>query len=147
MGNDDKNNEKSNSDINKEDSYPEEIKKLPPQYRKLIMQASEYSGPFPPPQFLKELETILQGITERFMKMHEKEQDFRHEREIKIIRIVDKGATFGRFFSFSLSIFLISMGFVLALDNQNITSIAFVSYGGLGFISKIIDMILNRNED
>ena len=125
---------------------PEDLEKIPPEYKKLILRHLKYSGPLPPPTDLKQYEAILGGFANRLLKIHEQEQNFRQELSEKILSLIREKNKNGQILSFALSVISIFAGTFLAYTIGTIPSIAPFSIGVLGFISKIINSFMSKDE-
>lgn len=104
------------------------FEKSPTEFKKLIIAASRtqhYQGPVPHPKILKEYEEILPGSAERMLSMAEKEQNHRHQMEIKEINIdqnYQSGETKreqrGQYLAAFIALFSLSLSYFLALNEH-----------------------------
>ena len=100
----------------------EVLESLPEDKRRVIVGAlyaveasSSFRGPLPPPEILKEYESILPGASERILKMAEKQQDHRISIEKTIVDRQTKqsghGQTWGGILTILLCFITVFLGY------------------------------------
>src|SRR5215469_6508990 len=81
----------------------QELSQLEPQTRVRVRQSlvriahevAEFSGPLPPPSYLRDYETVVTGAASRIIAMAENEQTHRHRWEMSALRSTTIGLWFG----------------------------------------------------
>lgn len=87
-----------------------ELSQLEPRTRnrvqRLVVQVAhevaEFSGPLPPPSYLREYETTIPGAGDRIISMAEREQQHRHDWERSALSNTTIGLCFGFFIALAL---------------------------------------------
>lgn len=82
--------------------------------KKIIAVSHQYSGPLPQPSDMAKYEEVVPGAAERILKMAEKEQDKRHEKEEKEMRLKAKLALRGQSIGFVLTLLFSAISILFA---------------------------------
>ncbi len=116
------------------------------------LEVSQYTGPFPAPEILRDYEDVLPGAAERLFKLVESEQEHRHQMQrIQIdaqvqdqqdIRKIEKrGQTFG----FLIAAIVMGAVTVTALNDKQITATV-LGVGGLTSLVSVFVIGKRRRE-
>ena len=109
----------------------------------LVRETYAFSGPLPPPQVLYQYEKNLPGTADRIISMAEKEQNFRHSINEKMVNTESRDSKMGILSAGFISFLLIIGGIVVIL---NVPTIAGTIVGGLidvGGIATIVGTYLS----
>jgi len=97
-------------------------------------EVAEFSGPLPPPSYLRDYETIIVGAADRIIAMAEKEQNHRHDWERSALRNTTIGLWFGFFIALGLlggAIYSVSVG-------QPVIAGVFLTASAVGMVPALI---------
>lgn len=97
-------------------------------------EVAEFSGPLPPPSYLRDYETIIVGAADRIIAMAEKEQKHRHGWERSALRNTTIGLWFGFFIALGLlggAIYSVSVG-------QPVIAGVFLTASAVGMVPALI---------
>lgn len=83
-----------------------------------IHQQSAFSGPIPPPEFLREYETIMPGLADRIVKMAEKQGDHRQGLETRAVNAEIERGRLGMISGFFVALLGLSIGGVLIYHDK-----------------------------
>ena len=90
-----------------------------------IHQQSAFSGPIPPPEFLREYDAIMPGLADRIVKMAEKQGDHRHGLETRAVNAEIERGKLGMISGFLVALLGISIGGVLIYHDKLLTGSIF----------------------
>lgn len=147
LDNNENNKKKQNSESDEIETTPVNLEKIPPEFRQLFLQYRKTTGPLPPPDDLKNYESILKGFANRLLKIHEQEQEFRHKFSENILNLIKEKNKNGQILSFIIAIVSILAGTAIAIIAGTIPSIAPFAIGGLGLIIRIVNSLIKNNDD
>ena len=97
---------------------PEILEKLPEETRLAIFQSVSFRGPLPPPALFAQYEKVLDGSSERILKMSEREQEQRHDWDNTFLDYQGKEIIRGQWLGFGLGALAILGGIYCAIINQ-----------------------------
>lgn len=96
---------------------------------------SEFRGPLPPPDILKQYDEVDRGLANRIVCMAEKEQEHRHGRENKCIRADSRDSLLGIFSAWFICVSMIYTGGRIVLGVPHISGLlsgSVISLAGFG---------------
>ncbi|MBD2816606.1 DUF2335 domain-containing protein [Xenorhabdus sp. Flor] len=79
---------------------------------------SDCLGPLPPPDVLKDYESILSGSTERILLFREKEQKFQYDNQKRALDGMIKKDRRGQWMGFSIAMFILIIATFFALRGE-----------------------------
>lgn len=103
-----------------------------------IQERYTYSGPTPPPDHLREVESVIPGGAERLLKMAEKNQDHQIAWEMKVLAIEGRSSILGLWFGVFALILLVSAALASLLMGYEGIALALVGTTALGLIPAFI---------
>lgn len=86
-----------------------------------IVHSQSFSGPLPPPQILKHYEQVHSGFADRIMQMAEKEQNHRHQQEIKILAENVSIKKRGQIFALTICSLVVAASFALIWTGHEVS--------------------------
>ena len=128
-----------------------ELSQLEPRTRnrvqRLVVQVAhevaEFSGPLPPPSYLREYEAITPGAGDRIISMTEREQQHRHAWE----RSALSNTTVGLCFGFLIALALVGGGIYSVTVGQPYVAGGFLTASAIGMVPALIkgrDFVVQR---
>lgn len=93
----------------------------------IVSQQTQFSGPIPHPDVLREYDKIIPGAAERIVAMAEREQEHRHAIETKANNASWSIAKWGQIIAFILVLLLLCAGVFFALQGFEVLSITIFS--------------------
>lgn len=103
-----------------------------------VLERYSYSGPTPPPEHLRDVESVIPGGANRLLKMAEKNQDHQISWETKVLEIEGRNSTLGLWFGFFALIILVSAAiFSLCIGYEGV-ALSLVGAVALGLIPAFI---------
>ncbi|WP_047680435.1 MULTISPECIES: DUF2335 domain-containing protein [Xenorhabdus] len=81
-------------------------------------KTSLFQGPLPPPDMLREYDSILPGMAERILELTEKEQQFRHETQKTALNAVIRKDTRGQWMACVLSIIILGIAVYFGIKGE-----------------------------
>lgn len=106
----------------------------------------KYSHILPPIDMLEQYEDVSPGTIDKLIKMAEKEQENRHQIDLKIIKSNDTAMFLGKIFAIIFSLFICTTTLMVALINDTISAAIFgaSSFASIAVISYIHSKIYCR---
>ena len=138
----------TNPPIDTEESTPELQGNLSEVASARILEGrrSEFSGPIPPPQMLKEYDDVQQGTAERIMSQYENEQSHRINWENNMLKSATQEVRRGQIFGFIIALTCIASATYLASKGQSFTAAILASVSAIGLVGHFVSN-LRRNKD
>jgi uncharacterized membrane protein len=120
----------------------QELAKLEPdarvRVRRLVVrvahEVAEFSGPLPPPSYLRDYETVIVGAADRIIAMAEKEQMHRHDWERSALR----NTTIGLWFGFFIALGLLGGAIYSVRTGQPVIAGIFLTASAVGMVPALI---------
>lgn len=113
---------------------------------RIAHEIAEFSGPLPPPSYLREYDTIVSGAADRIISMAEAEQKHRHRWE----RSALNNTTIGLWFGFLIALGLVGGGVYSVYIGQPYVAGGFLTAGAIGMVPALIrgkDFVVQRQRD
>lgn len=101
---------------------------------RIAHEVAEFSGPLPPPSYLRDYETIVVGAADRIITMAENEQKHRHRWELSALR----NTTVGLWFGFAIAIGLVGGGIYSVSIGQPYVAGIFLAASAVGMVPALI---------
>lgn len=83
-----------------------------------VIQSLGYSGPLPPPSFLKQYDEVVPGAAERIIKMAEEQAAHRRQLERQVISTDNIKSVLGTAFAFIVALVGLGLSFWAAIDGN-----------------------------
>lgn len=116
------------------------------QQKSVTQTQTFHQGPLPPAHEFEKYEQIQPGMADRIMGMAEKEQNYGHERDRKIIDgtfVLKKRA---QLFAFILSIIFIIGGFIMIFQNEKTPGYILSGIGLVSLVSQFLGSAFSKKE-
>jgi uncharacterized membrane protein len=113
---------------------------------RIAHEVAEFSGPLPPPSYLREYEIIIAGAADRIISMAEAEQKHRHRWE----RSALSNTTIGLWFGFLIALSLVGGGVYSVYAGLPYVAGGFLTAGAIGMVPALIrgkDFVVQRRRD
>ena len=113
---------------------------------RIAHEIAEFSGPLPPPSYLREYDIIIPGAADRIISMAEAEQKHRHHWE----RSALNHTTIGLCFGFLIALCLVGGGIYSIYTGFPAVAAGFLTTGAIGMVPALIrgkDFIMQRRRD
>jgi uncharacterized membrane protein len=113
---------------------------------RIAHEVAEFSGPLPPPSYLREYDLIFPGAAGRIISMAEAEQKHRHRWE----RSALNNTTVGLWFGFLIALSLVGGGVYSVYTGQPYVAGGFLTAGAIGMVPALIrgkDVVVQRRRD
>jgi uncharacterized membrane protein len=110
---------------------------------RIAHEVAEFSGPLPPPSYLREYDNIIAGAADRIISMAEAEQKHRHRWERSALNSTNAGLWFG----FLIALGLVSGGIYSVYAGQPYVAGGFLTAGAIGMVPALIrgkDLVVQR---
>lgn len=121
------------SNVEKRDEFGALNKDKPEEIKEAFIKgvglsvSKEFSGPLPAPEDLAGYEKCCPGAAERIISMAEKEQNYRHNRDDKVITIYDKNENKGMNFAFIVTMTFLIAGIVAVFKGKSVEGFAILT--------------------
>lgn len=113
----------------------EEYKK---QIAKVVVRHQAFSGPIPPPSFLKEYEEILPNAADRILTMAEKQGEHRRFMEKTWLKLSNREVHFGQILGFLIGVIAIVAGAYTAINGAGISGGLLGTSGVVGLVTVFV---------
>lgn len=113
---------------------------------RIAHEVAEFSGPLPPPSYLREYDIIIAGAADRIISMAEAEQKHRHRWERSALNSTNIGLWFG----FLIALGLVGGGVYSVYAGQPYVAGGFLTAGAIGMVPALIrgkDLVVQRERD
>ncbi len=120
---------------------PEEDKNIIIRHMSIVQASRSYSGPLPPPEDLREYESIQKGAADRIIKVLEKQVEHRIEQESKIVDNEHDLSKRGQRLGFVLCFFFGAVAACLGLKDHDVLAGTIV---GILIIAIAVIFVLNQ---
>lgn len=111
---------------------------LPGSSTTAIATASYFSGPIPPPEFLKQYEELVPGIAKRFLEEPRLEAEHRRSLEKRMVEEKIRLATKGQWMAFTLALLSIAAAFTAIFLGYSLAGFATFLVAATGFAGAFI---------
>ena len=121
----------------------EVLDKLPEDVRIAVIEAASFVGPLPPPSMFNAYGHVVQDAPNRILTMAEKEQEYRIESDQRAMQYAREDNRRGQWLGSAVALSYITAAVVVSVYGQPWVG---GMLGGIGILSAITDLVLNRQE-
>lgn len=104
----------------------------------LLMQASSFSGPLPPPDLLRGYDEVVPGCADRIITQFEEQGRHRRKQESRVISHRLFSSTFGQILAFLLLLSIIGAGTFLAYSGKEVAGFGTIATAVAGAAGVLI---------
>ena len=108
---------------------------------------TQYTGPIPPPEVVRQWEALVSGSADRILKMAEKQATHRMSLETKLLDGDIKKSWFGLWIGFAICIILIIGGTILIILDHDVAGTAIISTNLISISAMYIYGLRNRQQE
>ncbi|PHM29391.1 DUF2335 domain-containing protein [Xenorhabdus budapestensis] len=99
---------------------------------------SDCLGPLPPPDVLRDYESILSGSTERILLLREKEQKFQYDNQKLALDGMIKKDRRGQWMGFSIAMFILIIATFFALRGEMVFAGTLITIDLIGLVAVFV---------
>lgn len=106
------------------------LEKLEPEEKEIISTMISYSGPLPPPEYLRGYAEVYPDAPKKIFAWVDQQQEHRHKMDEKILDKSFKQSMYGLFGGLVIAILFVILGFVLIFNDKE--------FAGFGMMSPVV---------